>query len=195
MSARFFILEPKARSIEQFVAQLAGSELSYSEIGMTARRAKPPGYHVLSYQYVVGHGRLEFERTVQALKHWTQMELDWVQVCKPKPKMEKGANVVIKARHFGIWSLNACRIVLTADDGISFSFANGTLKEHALRGEERFSVRLQEDGSVLYEIYSFFCPGILATLLYPAVLWLQHKFLSDSVSALLATNTHNHYPT
>ena len=69
----------------------------------------------------------------------------------------------MRARHFGFWSLNACRIVYTIDEEgpvVRFGFAYGTLPDHAEQGEERFSVEWHhEDGTVWYDILAFSRPN------------------------------------
>ena len=41
------------------------------------------------------------------------------------------------ARHLGLWTLSACRIVYVLDEPRRFGFAYGTL-EHVVRGEQDF---------------------------------------------------------
>jgi uncharacterized protein (UPF0548 family) len=59
------------------------------------------------------------------------------------------------ARHYGFWSLNACRVVYVVDDRGAqprYGFAYGTLMEHAETGEERFTVELRpKDETVWYD--------------------------------------------
>jgi uncharacterized protein (UPF0548 family) len=51
--------------------------------------------------------------------------------------------VGVLGRHFGVWSLNACRIAYVIEEVPSlrrYGFAFGTLPGHVERGEERFTV-------------------------------------------------------
>ena len=66
----------------------------------------------------------------------------------------------ILGRHFGLWSLNACRIVYVIEEEASllrrYGFALGTLPGHVERGEERFTVEWHRaDDSVFYEVFAF----------------------------------------
>ena len=105
------------------------------------------------------------------------------RIVVPKPLRDAlglapGTTVAILVHAFGLWSLNACRIVYVMDDhedaGVRrFGFAYGTLAEHAESGEERFSVEWnRSDGAVWYastfaqqddvSVDEFRLPGCLA---------------------------------
>ena len=108
-----------------------------------------------------------------------------------------GATVAVLAKLFVLWSLNACRIVyvidenvlaMNADDSSSvkrFGFAYGTLRDHAERGEERFTIEWQDDDSVWYDILAFSRPNLLAKLGYPLTRRLQKKFARDSLTVMV----------
>jgi hypothetical protein len=56
---------------------------------------------------------------------------------------KRGRPFALLASHFGVWSLQACRIVYVLEengDMARYGFAYGTLPEHGVMGEERFSV-------------------------------------------------------
>jgi uncharacterized protein (UPF0548 family) len=98
----------------------------------------------------------------------------------PSPVIKVGADVAILMRHFGFYSLNACRIVYVVDeDGRvkRFGFAHGTLMKHAERGEERFMVEWNRDeDQVWYDILAFSrSREMLARLGYPLSRSLQRK--------------------
>jgi len=93
-------------------------------------------------------------------------------------------------RHFGFYSLNACRIVYVVDEEgpiERFGFAYGTLGEHAESGEERFTVEWnRDDDMVWYDILAFSRPRqMLARLGYPLSRSLQKKFAKGSKLAML----------
>jgi uncharacterized protein (UPF0548 family) len=97
--------------------------------------------------------------------------------------------VAVIARLFGLWWLNACRIVYVVDDEgpvQRFGFAYGTLPEHAESGKERFTVEWHKaDDAVWYDILVFSRPHQLLTRLgYPLARWLQRRFASDSAAAM-----------
>ena len=66
------------------------------------------------------------------------------QPCWPDAPITEGTVVGVLGRHFGVWSLNACRIVYVIEEQASplrrYGFAFGTLPAHVERGEERFTV-------------------------------------------------------
>jgi uncharacterized protein (UPF0548 family) len=70
--------------------------------------------------------------------------------------------VAVIARKFGIWSVNAYRIVYVIDDPgpvHRYGFAYGTLSDHVETGEERFMVEWdQATGEVWYDILAFSRP-------------------------------------
>ena len=93
------------------------------------------------------------------------------------------------ARLFGLWWLNACRIVYVVDEPgpvQRYGFAYGTLPEHAESGEERFTVEWhQADAAVWYDILAFSRPQqLLARLGYPLARRLQKRFARDSAAAM-----------
>jgi uncharacterized protein (UPF0548 family) len=95
-------------------------------------------------------------------------------------------------RHFGFFSLNACRIVYVVDEkgsngGICrFGFAYGTLPEHAESGEERFTVEWNHASEeVWYDIFAFSRPRhALPRIGYPLARSLQRKFAAGSKQAM-----------
>jgi uncharacterized protein (UPF0548 family) len=66
------------------------------------------------------------------------------------------------ARMFGIWSVNACRVVYVIDEPGSirrFGFAYGTLPDHVEKDEERFMIEWdQGTGEFWYDILAFSRP-------------------------------------
>ena len=70
----------------------------------------------------------------------------------------------VLGRHFGLWSLNASRIVYVMEEEASplrrYGFAFGTLPGHVERGEERFTVEWHRaEDSVSYEVFAFARPA------------------------------------
>jgi uncharacterized protein (UPF0548 family) len=100
-----------------------------------------------------------------------------------------GAVVAVVARIFGVWWLNACRIVYEVnEDGPirRFGFAYGTLPGRAERGEERFVVEWDRGtGDVWYDVLAFSRPNILlARIAHPLTRRTQKRFARDSVAAM-----------
>jgi hypothetical protein len=90
-------------------------------------------------------------------------ETGWTKLCWPDVPITEGAIVGVLGLHFGLWSLNACRIVYVIEEEASvlkrYGFAFGTLPAHVERGEERFTVEWDRaDDSVFDEVFAFARP-------------------------------------
>jgi uncharacterized protein (UPF0548 family) len=97
--------------------------------------------------------------------------------------------VAVIARKFGIWSINACRIVYGIDEPGSihrYGFAYGTLPDHVEKGEERFMVEWDQGmGEVWYDILAFSRPRhplIRAGNVY--IRRMQKRFGRESAAAM-----------
>jgi len=170
--------------MERFLAAQRNRTFSYREVGHSLRGA-PVGYRIDHNRVQLGEGRAAFARAVEAIRSWKQLDLGWVSTHPGSAPIEPGTTVAVRVRHFGFWSLNACRIVYTIDEEgpvVRFGFAYGTLSEHAERGEERFSVEWRhEDGSVWYDVFAFSRPNAPAARLgKPLARMLQRRFVRDS---------------
>jgi uncharacterized protein (UPF0548 family) len=122
-------------------------------------------------------------------------DLGWCRVYPPDAAVEEGTTVAVVIKHFGFWSLNACRIVYVLEeqgDIQRYGFAYGTLPEHGEVGEERFSVEWdRRDGAVWYDLYAFSHPGqLLARVGYPLTRLLQRRFARDSKAVMVRAVSH-----
>src|ERR671910_2211440 len=103
-----------------------------------------------------------------------------------------GTVVAVLGRHFGLWSLNACRIVCVIEEEASllkrYGFAFGTLSGHVEWGEERFTVEWHRaEDSVFYEVFAFARPAHpLAKAGSPFVSLIQRRFASASMRSIAA---------
>jgi uncharacterized protein (UPF0548 family) len=92
------------------------------------------------------------------------------------------------AHVFGLWWLNACRIVYVLNDPAPtrrFGFAYGTLPGHVECGEERFSIEWDTADCVWYDIRAFSRPHYwFVSLGYPLVRRLQRRFVMASQAAM-----------
>jgi uncharacterized protein (UPF0548 family) len=174
--------------LREFLTAQAKLDLTYAAVGATA--AMPPaGYVVDRTRIKLGEGAETFAAAKAALKRWEHFRLGWVETWPPDTPIQAGQVVAVMARLFGLWWLNACRIVYIVDeDGPvkRFGFAYGTLPEHAESGEERFTVEWHEqDEAVWYDILAFSRPQqLLARLGYPLARRLQKRFARDSAAAM-----------
>lgn len=186
----FLLRKPSGDAIRRFLSSQEVLAFSYKGVGASREGVAPPGYAVDRYRLKLGEGSEAYERAVEALRGWRQFNLDWVQLFPPETPVEVATTVVVRARHYGFWSLNPARIVYLIEetgDVERFGFGYGTLPGHAKRGEERFSVEWnREEGSVHYGVFAFSRPKhSLAWLGYPLARALQRRFARDSKRAML----------
>jgi uncharacterized protein (UPF0548 family) len=163
-------------------------DLTYAAVGATAV-IPPAGYVVDRTRIKLGEGAATFAAAKAALRRWEHFRLGWVEAWPPETPIQAGQVVAVVARLFGLWWLNACRIVYVVDEPgpvQRFGFAYGTLPEHAESGEERFTVDWHEvDDAVWYDILAFSRPQqLLARLGYPLARRLQKRFARDSATAM-----------
>jgi len=181
--------KPTTETIQTFRAAQAKLEFTYPAVGATA--TTPPLEYIVDHARIkLGEGETVFAAAKAGLERWEQFHLGWVEAWPSTTPIQAGQAVSVIARIFGVWWLNACRIVyLVNEQGPvkRFGFAYGTLPEHVESGEERFTVEWHEaNNSVWYDILAFSRPHhVLARLGYPYVRRLQKRFAKDSTAAML----------
>ncbi len=185
----FLPAKPSEERIRRFIVSQHTLPFSYPEVGAT-RQGLPDGYTIDHNRVKLGTGSEVFKRAVASLENWKQFDLGWVRMVPAGTPVEVDAVVAILTRHFGFWSLNACRVVYLIDqDGPvrKFGFAYGTLSSHVERGEERFTIEwYSSDDSVWYDILAFSRPNkLLVRLVFPLTRMLQKRFARDSLSRML----------
>jgi uncharacterized protein (UPF0548 family) len=182
----FCLSKPNRNSVIEFLSAQQKQPFSYGEVG-GSRREAPKGYIADHNRIKLGQGIDAFERAKCAVKNWKMFDMPWVDLCWPDAPIQPGANVAVLISHFGFWSMNACRIVYVIDEHGSserYGFAYGTLPDHGERGEERFSVELDTDQTVWYDLYAFSRPSPIARVAYPFARVLQKRFATDSKAAM-----------
>jgi uncharacterized protein (UPF0548 family) len=180
--------KPPAERLGEFLAVQSKLALTYSAVGATAA-VPPAGYVVDRTRIKLGEGAGTFAAAKAALRRWEHFRLGWVETWPPETPIQAGQVVAVIARLFGLWWLNACRIVYVVDEGgpaQRYGFAYGTLPGHAESGEERFTVEWHEaDNAVWYDILAFSRPQqLLARLGYPFARRLQKRFARESTAAM-----------
>jgi len=184
----FLHRKPSAALVDRFLSTQRELPFTYTNRGGTRNEETPSGFNVDHNRLQIGEGAEIFERAVSALKRWRQFDLGWVGVVSSDTPVQPGAIVAVCAHTFGLWSLNACRIVYVIDESEPcrrFGFAYGTLPGHVECGEERFTVEQHADGSVHYDIFAFSRPRHpLARLGLPLARRLQNQFAKDSIAAM-----------
>jgi uncharacterized protein (UPF0548 family) len=180
---------PSTERIRNFLTGQSKLGLTYTAIGATAT-VPPAGYAVNHTRVKLGEGEKVFAKARTALERWVQFRLGWVEAYPPETQLRTGEVVALIARPFGLWSLNACRIVYVMDEPgpvRQFGFAYGTLPDHAATGEERFLVEWdQASGEVWYDILAFSRPHqLLSRLGYWYMRRVQRRFGSESAAAMI----------
>lgn len=181
--------KPEPHIIADFLAQQAQQPFSYNAIG--ASRTIPPKGYVLDHRRIcLGEGEATFEAACAALRRWQMFQLGWVELYSPETPIVEGAVVGVLAHIWGLWWLNACRIVYLIDERTEIrkvGFAYGTLPDHAEAGEERFTIEWHADNSVWYDLLAFSKPNHwLAKLGYPIARRMQKRFGVESLQAMTA---------
>jgi uncharacterized protein (UPF0548 family) len=175
---------PTPEVIERFLREQAARDLTYPAVGATAT-TPPPGYVVDHTRVLLGDGAAVFQAAKAALGRWEQFRLGWLEARPGDTPIVAGQTVAIVAHRFGVWWLNACRIVYVVDEERRFGFAYGTLPAHIGRGEERFLVERDADGRVWFDILAFSRPGgMLARLGYPWMRRMQRRFGREAAAAM-----------
>lgn len=182
----FTILKPDSGTIADFLDSASRTGFSYKEIGAT-RGEIPAGYTVDRNRILLGAGDDVWARAKAAIGAWKMFDIGWARAVPADTPIEVGRDVAVVVSHFGIYSLNAARIVYVLDDDERFGFAYGTLEDHGESGEELFLVdRNAETGEVHYSLLAFSRPGHFLTYLgYPAARYLQKEFAKASMAAML----------
>jgi uncharacterized protein (UPF0548 family) len=129
-----------------------------------------------------------FEAACAAMRRWEMFPRPWTEIIPAEAPIQVGQTVAVLARAFGLWWLNAARVVYVLDEAgppRRFGFAYGTLADHTERGEERFSVEWHPDGRVWFDLFAFSRPRHpLARLAYPLARRLQKRFQAESKTAM-----------
>ena len=183
--------EPSDAKIQHFLDGQRSLPFSYPEVG-ASRDGAPPGYGVNHHRGPLGTGSETFERAVWAIQRWKMYETGWTRLLWPVAPIAEGTVVGVLGRHYGLWSLNACRIAYTIEDEAPslkrYGFAVGTLPGHVEQGEERFTVEWRATGdSVFYELFAFSrLAHPLARAAPPLARLVQRRFARDSLQSMTA---------
>lgn len=181
--------KPPEAVIYRFVEAQARASLRYADVGATKTSQAPRNYRNVRHRVKLGEGEHAYGLAIKALYDYRMYRLKGVELYPPKLTVMKDETIAVLVRHFGVWSLNGCRIVykLDAKEPVKrCGFGIGTLPEHLLEGEERFMVSWQEDDTVWYEFFSFIrAKQLLAQLGLPAARLKYRQFVRASASAMV----------
>ena len=173
--------------LQHFLDAQAGESFSYAEIGQSTD-GTPSGYDHDHNRVLLGQGKVAFEAACLALSRWQMFPTPWTEIWPPGARQDVGTPVLMIARVFGLWWVNACRIIYHLDGHHALrrcGFAYGTLPAHIERGEERFMVECDHEGNVWYDLRAFSRPSYwLVRAGYPVTRWLQRRFVLQSQAAM-----------
>ena len=185
----FLLHRPSDNEIRHFLATQRDLPFSYTEVGASRDASSPAGFPVNHHRARLGTGKKTFDAAVAAMRSWEMYSLNWTKLCWPETPIREGEVVAVLAKHFGVWSLNACRIIYTLEEESRlprYGFAFGTLPGHVEQGEERFTVEWESDTeAVWYELFAFARPKpLVAKIGYPFVGLIQRRFAADSSQSM-----------
>lgn len=183
----WYVRKPTEQIVRAFLEQQRRLPFSYGEVGFSREQA-PAGYDHDHNRILLGNGPAVFAAACAAIQRWQMFPGSWAMIEPPDTPIREGNVVVVLFHVFGLWRLNACRIVTSFEETgpvRRFGFAYGTLPGHLEQGEERFSVEWQADDSVWYDLRAFSRPRYwLARLGYPLARRLQRRFVRESQAAM-----------
>jgi hypothetical protein len=102
--------QPAASLIRDFLDHQKREPLSYREVGFSLSET-PTGYDLDHNRIILGRGRAVFEAACEALKRWAMFPGPWTRIEPAGTQIQEGNVVAMLAHVFGLWWLNACRIV------------------------------------------------------------------------------------
>ena len=185
----FRFRQPTDAVIGSFLQAQARLDFTYPDTGATAAIV-PASYVVDHTRLRLGTGEEVFRRAKIGFQGWKQFDLGWLRAYPADTPIRLEEAVAVVAHKYGLWSLNAARIVYVVDEPRKFGFAYGTLPGHVERGEERFLIERTDDDTVWYDILAFSQPRHLLTKIgYPLVRRLQKRFGRESAAAMMQTVT------
>ena len=139
------------------LARLRSEPLTYDEVGATSA-VLPRNYHPLEVSRRIGEGEAWFRVASERLLTWEMHRRAGLAVFAD-PRVAPGGVAVLELR-IGPWTVAApVRVIEVIKEATTTSITYGTLPGHPERGEERFTVRLDPNGSVSAEIRAFSRPG------------------------------------
>lgn len=125
---------------------------NYREIGATGEVPfPPPGYSADTYTVLVGHGAAVFERVFSGVLDW-QLQLRAGLHIEADGPMESGITAHQYLRLGPILIDGPVGVIECQREARHQSVTLGALAGHPESGEERFSVRLDPDDRVMFEM-------------------------------------------
>ncbi|GAB4833518.1 hypothetical protein Ancab_031762 [Ancistrocladus abbreviatus] len=155
------------------------------------------GFSLNHARTLLGSGLETYEKGKNALETWKHFQMNWTFVNVTTP-IRRGVKFCVCVKELLPWLVMPLQMVYVNENKsaekskASFSFGSGTLQGHLLAGEERFSVEMDENDQVWYEILSFSKPAhYLSFIGYPYVQLRQNCFAKESTKAMLKSCSAN----
>jgi uncharacterized protein (UPF0548 family) len=187
MSPFWSICRPDDQKLQRFLEVQAVQSFSYAEIGQSGEGA-PAGYDHDHSRLRLGQGKPVFDAACRALAQWQMFPSPWTEIWPAGSRQDVGTPLLMIARVFGLWWINACRIVYHVEGHNALrrcGFAYGTLPGHIEQGEERFMVEWDREDNVWYDLRAFSRPHYWPVRLgYPVTRRLQWRFVLQSQAAM-----------
>lgn len=178
------LTRPSSAELLSLAQAAAKDSLTYDTVGISAMTEPPSGYRLDRWSVSLGKDEHDFDRAVEALRHWRVHEGAGlvVHACGP-PTVD---SVVAMAAPLPIgWVEVVCRVVDVIDEPDRFGFTYGTLSVHPEQGEESFTVIRASDGNSEFRIVAVSRPRhVLARALPPVARRLQRAATNRYLAAM-----------
>lgn len=159
--------------------------VTYEPVGATAGEL-PAGFHHLRRSQVIGHGQERFEWAAEQVMTWQVQRGAGLEVTASADRAALGVVVLSALRLGPLRVVVPCKVVAVVDEPTAKGFAYGTLSGHPERGEERFTVTLEDDGRVVLHIVAFSRPATwVARLGAPIAARIQRRTTARYLNALV----------
>lgn len=183
---RLYVSAPGPEQLSRLRQASESEPLSYTALGATRLRETPAGFVADDDEIVLGEGRELFARASAEVARWSMFDLPWIRMFE-RQAPKQGQTVAFASRQLGLWTVHTCRVVYCVDEPDAFGFAYGTLRTHAVMGEERFLVRRDPHSDrVTFGIFKFSAPALPAVRMMGALArHLQRRFSVEACDAVL----------
>jgi uncharacterized protein (UPF0548 family) len=152
----FVLGRPSDDRLAGILADVAGADLTYPEVGATRDGDLPGGYHHVRVTATIGDGPADFAAAADGVRTWRLHRGQGFQVVPAAPALAPGTDVVVDAPlPGGVHAVAACRVVWVVDEPERCGFGYGTLPVHPETGEEAFVVDRRPTGEVTVTVVAF----------------------------------------
>lgn len=133
-------------------------DVTYPEVGATGGEL-PSGYRHVRAERIIGRGRDDYERACDDLLAGLVQKRAGVDIQLSDVPLREDTLVRMRLRIGPLVFHAPARVVWADRSARVCGFAYGTLQGHPERGEERFEVRIDDSGVVLFTIVAFSVPA------------------------------------